>query len=88
EGVPHAAETLEVIEEPGKVLTAIRFGVIFAIVLAGARVGGAVTERIQSMITETTWLQPVARPLSLGLAALALTMAVVFIVELLPRRLA
>ena len=88
EGVPHAAETLEVIEEPGKVLTAIRFGVIFAIVLAGARVGGAVTERIQSMITETTWLQPVARPLSLGLAALALTMAVVFIAELLPRRLA
>lgn len=88
EGVPHAAEALKVIEEPGRVMTAIRFGVIFATILAGARMGGAVTERLQMMITETAWLQPVARPVALALAALVLTIAVVFIAELLPRRLA
>ena len=88
ENAPHAAEVLKVLEEPGKIMTAIRFAVIFATVLAGARVGGAVTERIQIMITDTAWLQPMARPVSLTLAALAITIAVVFIAELLPRRLA
>lgn len=88
EGVPHAEEALRVIDEPRKILTAIRLAITFATVLAGARAGGAVAERVHVMITETVWLQPVARPVSLALVALGVTVAVVFLAELLPRRLA
>lgn len=85
---PHAEEALKLAEEPGRVLVAVRMAIIFATVLAGARAGGAVTERIHNIITDTLWLQPIARPVSLALVALGVTMAVVLLAELLPRRIA
>lgn len=88
EDTPHAAEALRIVGEPGKVMTGIRVAIIFATVLAGARAGGAATERVLLMITETAWLQPIARPVSLGLVALGVTLALVFIADFLPRRLA
>lgn len=88
EGTPHAAEALRIVGEPSNVMTGIRVAIIFVTVLAGARAGGAATERVLLMITETAWLQPIARPVSLGLVALAVTLVLVFFADFLPRRLA
>jgi putative hemolysin len=88
EGTPHAAEALRIVGEPSNVMTGIRVAIIFVTVLAGARAGGAATERVLLMITETAWFQPIARPVSLGLVALAVTLVLVFFADFLPRRLA
>ncbi len=85
---PHADEALRVVDEPGHFLVAVRFAIIFVTVLAGVRVGGAATERLHAIITDTLWLQPVARPVTLTVVALGVTLVVVLVGELLPRRIA
>jgi len=88
EGRPHAEEALKIVDDPSRILETVRFAIIFATVLAGARAGGAVTERIHGIVTDTFWLQPIARPFSLAIVALGVTFAVVLLAEMLPRRMA
>ncbi len=98
-GDKRAQAALDIIGEPSKLLAAIRFSITFFTVLAGARAGGAVAERIDVMITEAILLLPIAPLVSLALRflgvtlaavlmALGVTLAVVLVAELFPRRLA
>jgi len=87
-GDKRARAALAEATEPARFLSTVQVGITLVAVLAGAFGGGVLTSRLEGFFSTFAWLDPVARPLSLGLVVVTITLASVVLGELVPKRLA
>jgi len=87
-GDKRAKAALAEATNPTRFLSTVQVGITLVAVLAGAFGGGVLTTRLEEFFGAFAWLEPVARPLSLGIVVVAITLASVVLGELVPKRLA
>lgn len=87
-GNKRAARALEEALEPARFLSTVQVGITLVAVLAGAFGGGALTSRLQAALVDLPIPPDLARPLSLGVVVVSITLASVVLGELVPKRLA
>lgn len=87
-GDKRAKQALAEATDPARFLSTVQVGITLVAVLAGAFGGGVLTTRLEAFFGTFSWLDPVARPLSLGIVVVSITLASVVLGELVPKRLA
>ena len=87
-GSKRAEQTLAEALEPARFLSTVQVGITLVAVLAGAFGGGALTSRLQAAMVDWPVGADYARPLSLGIVVVGITLASVVLGELVPKRLA
>ncbi|MGH6931310.1 MAG: hemolysin family protein [Dongiaceae bacterium] len=83
-----ARAALALAESPSRFLSTVQIGITLIGVLTGAFGGAEVSGRLVAMLVVIPSLAPYARPLSIGIVVVAITLCTLVFGELLPKRLA
>lgn len=87
-GVSRAGLVLELLDNPGKFLSAIQVGITLIATLAGAFSGITLSAPIAEMIERADSLKPYSNELALGLVVIGVTYFTLIIGELAPKKIA
>ena len=87
-GDKRAKAALDAATDPRRFLSTVQVGITLVAVLAGALGGGVLTARLEQFFVGIAFIEPIARPLALGLVVVAITLASVVLGELVPKRIA
>ncbi|NEX11115.1 MAG: hypothetical protein C1942_00185 [Prosthecochloris sp.] len=87
-GVSRAGLVLELLDNPGKFLSAIQVGITLIATLAGAFSGITLSAPIAEMIERADALKPYSNELALGLVVIGVTYFTLIIGELAPKKIA
>ena len=87
-GIAGASMVIELLEKPGRFLSAIQVGITLIATLAGAFSGISFSEPVAKIIREIEPIAPYSKELALGLVVLGVTYVTLIIGELAPKKIA
>lgn len=88
EGLPRYARALATAQHPGPLMSTMQVGITLIGILSGALGEATLTENVKVLFAEWKIPSEIAQPLSFGVVVLFITLASVFIGELVPKRIA
>lgn len=88
EGNRGAQVALNLLEEPNRFLSTVQIGITLVGVLSGAFGGAHLASRLVPVLSQISWLKPLAEEIAFGLVILLLTYLSLVIGELVPKRVA
>ncbi len=87
-GIVRASVVLELLDNPGKFLSAIQVGITLIATLAGAFSGVSFSEPLSALIAGIGFLEPYSQELALVLVVIGVTYVTLIIGELAPKKIA
>lgn len=88
QGSARARIILQLLENPENFLSSVQVGITLVGIVSGAYGGAALTDDLESMLMDVTWLQPYTHDISLVLVIGGITYFTIVIGELVPKTIA
>ena len=87
-GVPGARRALATVESPVRFLSTVQVGITLIGIFSGVYGGATIAEDLATLLAKSPTLQPIARPMALGVVVVGITYLSLVIGELVPKRIA